>query len=635
VASDNNTAELKIELTDDVSGAAEQAANALADLQTKLAADTQELAAMQKAMRNLQGAAVVNIQQFKQLEAAIAAKKGAIGQAQGAYVALGGTFTKTKAPAQGFGEQLRQLTTQQKTMADALAQKANPAASSFAKQLDSLAGSAKGLPGPLGSILEKASSLTQSVKGSTLGLIALGVAVAAVTAIVIKAGISLTQYAIAQGNARRSELLRLEGLTKIRTALSLTYGLATNKATDLQGAIDRVAAGSAVGRDKIAAYAEQLDRMGVRGKNVEKALEGVAIVASTQGEGQASMFANWAAGYALTGRSVDGLTNRIKNRLGGIAQRQMLDSTVQTEKLHEAYAALFKDIDVEPFLKATATVNGLLSQSNQSGQALKTLLTHLMQPLVNAATAAQPLIKRFFQGMIISALVAGIVFYRLRNAWRAVFGKGDNGIDLANAALVTGYVIGVLLIGVFGTVAAAIYVVYAAFKYVAEVIGAVVNIVFRLVGAFNKVDWKALGLAVVHGIGDGIYGAFDYVVTAIENLGAKAFDAFRGKLQIHSPSRVFAELGLAIPKGVVSGIQTGTPDAQRAASSMISIPNTPSAAGPAQSQGKAAKGGGHTITIEQLTVQGSGDKPREIAMDIKREIERVLEGLAIEMGAPA
>jgi hypothetical protein len=58
-----------------------------------------------------------------------------------------------------------------------------------------------------------------------------------------------------------------------------------------------------------------------------------------------------------------------------------------------------------------------------------------------------------------------------------------------------------------------------------------------------------------------------------------------------------------------------------------------SAPAPAARASQGARGGG-SVTIQTLNVMLSSDKPREIALDIKRELETILEGVAIQLGAP-
>jgi hypothetical protein len=47
----------------------------------------------------------------------------------------------------------------------------------------------------------------------------------------------------------------------------------------------------------------------------------------------------------------------------------------------------------------------------------------------------------------------------------------------------------------------------------------------------------------------------------------------------------------------------------------------------------SASGSGATITIGEIVIHTNSDKPRELATAFRRELESVLEGVALQMGA--
>ena len=622
----DQTATFAVELEDKTSGAAASAAQGLKRLRDQIDADKRALTQMQQAMKNLQGGTVVNVQQFKKLQEQILAKKSAIAQAQSSFLSLGGTFTKAGGSSQGFRARLAELAKQSAAM-----------------------------PGPLGALASRFQSLSAAVggAGTAAGILAIVAALALLVVGTAAAVNALAQYGVAQADARRSELLRLEGLTKLRFWYATTAG----NASEMQAAIDKVSASSALGRDKVAAYSEQLYRMGLRGENLSAALEGVAIKATVQGEAQASMFAGWAAGAARTGVSVRRLADDVKARLGGIAEKQMLSLTVQAKKQQEAFAALFSGLNIEPFLKAKKSINDLFSQSTASGRALKQLLTTLIQPLVDAATAAAPIVKRFFQGMILAGQRMVIAILEVRAAFRRTFGgggEGFKGIDLAKAALYAGSIAASLFAAALAYVAVAAIGFSAPFLLAAAAIYAVINTGRLLYQLWQEIDWKGLGTSIWQGIVGGLKSGAQWVVDAVRSIGHAASAAFRDALGIHSPSKAFQNLGAAIPAGVTIGVEQGTPAARRAVGGMLQAPDVTTARGAVRDPsggapritesaaaaprstppraGKSAAGG--SVTINQLHVHATSDKPRELARDIKRELEAILEGVAIQLGAP-
>jgi hypothetical protein len=624
-------ATFEINLEDGTSKTAESAAGALKKLQASIQADNAALRQMQAAMKNLQGGSSVNIEQFQKLKQQIDAKKQSIASAQSSYISLGGSLTGVKG-------------------------KSEAAKNAFAEMQKN----AQSLPGPVGDIANGFARLKGMLAGGgiALGVAAIALAVVALTAATVAAVASLFQYGLAQGNAARAELLRLEGLTKMRN----WHGIAAGSATEMQNAIDKVSASSALGRDKVGQYSEQLYKAGLRGENLAVALEAASIKASVQGDAAASAFVGWAAGANLAGRSVKALADDVKARLGGIAARQMLDLDVQSKKLHESYAALFTGIDFESVLGALKGVTDLFSQSTYSGKALKTIVTVMFKPMIATVEYLGPLLKRFFQGLIIGALQLSIVLLKVRKWWREAFGDATvlGNMDKQNAALKLG-TIAVKLIGaafvltgalIVGALIAAMPFIWAAvvavgalaiqglilaapFILAAVAIVAVIAAGYQLYRLWKEIDWKSLGSAIVDGIVNGLKAGAQWVVDAVTDLGTSAMKALKDTLGISSPSKVFAKLGLSLPQGVTAGVEAGTPGARRAVANIVdapSIPAVPSSPAGAPAPNSAQK----TVTINvgdvNVTAQ-DGQQATSIAADIKRELMRVLEGVAFEIGA--
>ncbi len=648
-----------------VSNAAESAATALEGLRGRIEAGNKELAAMQRAMRNLKGAAQPPTQQLEALQKAIAEKKNAVAGAQASFLSLGGTFTKTRTSSTGLKAQLEAMIKQAQTA-----------------------------PGPLGVMVGRFEALKTAVGGGAIavGIVGIVAGLGLLVAATVKAISTLYEYGLAQADARRSELLRLEGLTKMRN----WWGIAAGNAGELQAAIDQVSASTALGREKVAQYAEQLYRMNLRGTNLQAALEGVAIKATTQGDAAAGAFGQWAAGANLAGRSVRALADDVKARLGGVAQAQMLSLGVQTAKLHESFDALFNGLKIEGFLKAKSEVFALFSQATNSGKALKALLTALLQPLVGTAESGAPVIKRFFQGMIISALKVGILLQQVRLWFKRTFGASDilKGFDAQRAALSAGKVALGLFAGglalattlaaglalkiatflvpalwsmVSGAAALAVegLVIAAPFLLAAAAIFSVINTARLLVKLWKEIDFKLLGQYMWQGIVDGIKAGGKAVLDAVESLGSTALKGFKAALGIASPSRMFARLGLAIPAGVGVGVQTGTPAVRRAVGDMVQpqvpvpvpapifqvatpgpasfalaaqepaavAPRLGPPAAPTGAPGGAVAGRSTQVSVGEIHVHTQAHDARGIVVDLKRELEQVLEGLAIQMGA--
>ncbi len=591
------TATFAVELQDKTSGPASDAASALSKLRDKIDGDTKALREMQAAMKRLQGGTSVNVQAFRELQGKIEAQKSKIAENEAAFVALGGSFDRVKRKKPG----------------------------SF---FDDLKESAAGVPGPLGGVLQKMGGLSGLVAGGIIaaGIFAIGAALVALTAAAVATAGALARYGLAQADARRNELLRLEGLTKLRRR----YGQVAGSATEMQAAIDRASGSTALGRGKVEEYASHLYRAGLRGENLNVALEAMAIRGSVLGDRYAHAFAGMAAGAARTGRSVRGLADDVKARLGGLAARQMLSLEVQSSKLHENLNRLFGDLRIEGFLGAINEIGQLFSQSTATGRALKTILETLFNPLFDAAGEGAPLVKRFFQGMVIAAQKLVIAILRVRLWFKRTFGDSEilSGMDKQRWALVLGKT-------AFFGLAFAIGATVAALALLAFALLAPWVALFMLGMAIGKLtetlwnkaaEWKEAGVRLVDGLVQGIRGAVGRVTNAVKGLARAARDALARALQIRSPSRVFANLGLQIPAGLAAGVERGAPIAEGAVSEMVEAPSE---------LGAGRSSSSVVVSIGDVHVHGAGEGAAELARSVRDELLRLLEGAAVHMGAPA
>jgi hypothetical protein len=570
-------ATFSIELKDETSGAAKNAAGALADLKKRIDDDQKALAQMQAAMRRLKGGTTTNVESFRALSDQIAASKARIASAQAAYVSLGGTFEAAAPKAKSFSETLAALQ--------------------------------RIVPAPI---------------------LAIATALVALSAATVAATAALLRYGIAQADARRSELLRLEGLTTLRNR----FGVAAGSAAELQTSIDRVSAGIALGRGEVGTYAQQLYRAGLRGEELTVALRAVGTAAVVQGERGARRIAGLAVSARLAGRSVRGVADDVERRLGGIARRHLLSLDVQSRKLHESFAAIFSGLNIERFLEGLHSVTELFSQNTASGRALKTIAEAVFQPMIDAITTLFPIGRRFFQGMVIGALLFVIAVQRVGRALDRLFGGSSilGDVDALQIALWAGVaafaamaVIGVALAGTFAGLAGTIAVLVGPMLAAVVAIGGLISAGVRLVSWFQAQDWTGLGRSLVDGLVAGIRGSASRVVQAVQGLAGSARQALTQALGIASPSRVFAALGRQIPAGLAQGVTRGAPIAAGAVDEMADG-TVPSSRG---------SGSSVAISIGDIHINAAGGDAQQIARSFRDELARVLEGVAITVGAPA
>lgn len=578
--------------------------NALDALKKSIASDTREINELKKAMKNLQGGAVVDVKLFKRLKASLDAKSSSLAKAQGDYIALGGSLKD-------------------------LSKKSRAQVSAFSD----IRGQAQMLPGPIGAIASNLGLVSQVGKGTMGVSLGLAAAMIAVSAAVGIATVSLLKYGIASQDARRSEALHLEGLTKIRT----WYRTAAMSAGELQTAIDNVASATPLPREKVAAYAEELYRAGLRGKSLGSALEGVAIKASVQGDAQAGLFKDLAVHVGRAGGAVDKMAQAVKNRLGGVAAKQMLSLDVQAKKLAESYGMLFGGLKIEKMLEAKKLVNDLFSQSTATGRALKQLLSVLLQPLINALAEAAPLAKRFFQGMVIAAQRLIIPILELRIWFRKTFGTETvQAIDSSTAALNSGKVAVVLLTSVMGGLAVATATAFWPFVLGAAAVLGVIKAIELLYVVWREIDWSGLGRSITDGIIQGI--GWNAVKDTVVSLATGARDWFKDVLGIHSPSKVFAELGKNLPEGLTVGIEAGRPDVQRSIEHLVTMPKVDMpqvASQPSAAASDTASAGDMSFMFaEGSIVINAKDKDgaATIATGLRDELQKLLSTMVLQRG---
>jgi Skp family chaperone for outer membrane proteins len=628
----DQTVTYQVNAEGNLTGEAKKAAEALATLEQELSDSTKELAAMQKALKNLEKATSPNKDQTAALTTKINASKEAIAKMQSEHLKLGGTFRKTGAATKNTGQGFKEL-----------------------------AAKASAMPGPIGSLVSKLISLKDLLgKGAmAAGAAALAAGLTAVAYAAVKAAKSIYDYGISAADAARSELLQLEGLTKMRFLFQRTAG----NATEMQNAIDDIAAKTPTARGELVKYTDELYRMGLRGTALTKTLEGVSIKHAAQGAAAAHAFGSWAAGVNMAGGSVDKLVGRVKGQLGGIAQQQMKSLTVQTEKQKEAFDMLFTGVKMEKYLDAWKEVKDLMSQTTESGKALKFLMTTVLQPLIDSSASGAGIVKRFFQVLIIGALEVTIAVLKVRRWFRETFGdksqfkglwEGEGASKALKVAL--GGLIGVVvaLTGVMTYMALQIgmFVIpilwglaapFLPFILAAAAVGIAVAtlIVYwdELVQAFEDLDWIQAGADIVTGLLKGLIPG--PIVDGMRELAGTAIDAFKKAIGSASPAKAFIQVGTTIPEGVAEGVDAGAPAAQAATANMLdgAAPRlgphaAPADSAPRSSAANGGKPGGAPVTIGEIHVHATSDKPEQMAIDFRRELERVLAGFASELGAP-
>lgn len=594
-----------IVLEDETSGAAQAAANSLADLKARIDEDTRALSQMRRAMRQMKQAGLSGSDAFKELSSQADALKVSLGKSQSAFVKLGGTFgAGSKSPVAG--------------------------AANLTKATASLGSEISAVGGPMTKMSGSMSRLGSLFASGTAATVALAAGFIALGAAVVTATGALLRFAVAQSDARRSEALQIEGLNTLRTQ----WGRTTASVAEFQQAIDRASDSTNLGRGTLQEYARSLSRAGLRGEVLTEAVEAMGIAAVVQGDRGANRFRALAFQAARSGRSVRDLAEDYRARLGPIAAKQMLSIRNQTDRLKGSLDRIFSGLRTEPFLEALDQVLSLFSQSSATGRALKTIIEALFQPLIDQADVVGPVIKRLFQGFVIGALIATIWILRLKKAFGEIFGDADRfdeifvikvGIGLFAAFAV---VVGVVALAL-AAAAASLLVFVGGLLIVPALLGAAAFAVGVALGAivdfFEETDFKKLAGNLVDGLVEGLRRRAGKVLAAVKGLASDIMGTFKSALGIASPSSVFEGFGLNVAQGAEQGIEAGTPGVEDATASLVEVPN-----------GGGLASGSASLSFGDIHINAAETSdPRELAMQFRDELASVLEGVGVELGVPA
>jgi hypothetical protein len=617
-------------------------ADALERLKGGIQEGTEQLRAMQRAYSVLSKSATANADTVKELKDRITASKAALTSKTESLVKMKGAFDKTPKPVKEVQESVKKLV------------------ETTAKLPKPTKDTAAGLKG-----MHVAAGM------AVAGLTALAAGMATLAAATVAAAGALALYGLRQADARRNDALQLEGLSKWRNYwLEMVTGQrrAADSASFLQQNIDRVAAASPLARTRISEMTSELYKAGLRGGRLQQALEGLAVTEAAQGQEAGAMFKARVLGATLYGTSIKKLSDDAKARLGGVVKAQMLSLGVQQQKLKESISHLFDGLKIERLLEGLSKITELFSTSTASGRALKTILEVTLQPLFDSAGRGAPLLKRFFQGIIIAALQLTIVVLKARNMMRDAFGGSKllKDLDLQRTALYLG-------VGAFGALATVVGVTVGALAAMAGITAAVAYGIYQLVEPFVavmmkggelaawviKTDWLVLGSTITGGIASGIKAGAGAVMQAMRDMGSDAIKAFKAKLGIASPSKVAEQVTYAVPQGSERALNRGRSMVKQAATRLGEATEQGLRAGGAAGGGGAGAssvaaaapmmlGGGAapraaapapapiTVTFGDVIVPGgAGQSPEALKAMMSEVVSEVLGRFAIQMGARA
>lgn len=173
-------------------------------------------------------------------------------------------------------------------------------------------------------------------------------------------------------------------------------------------------------------------------------------------------------------------------------------------------------------------------------------------------------------------------------------------------------------------------------RAIPDIVGKVPGIIAALIGAFAGFvgDFINMGFRLLEGLGQGIANAVGNVVGAAVNAAKRVVDSVLGFFGIHSPSRVFAEIGKYLDLGLAGGIEDNMKPVTRAVEALgeeatgafesdlafaLDTSTNPISSGLTPALSGASAGGNYNVTMYNTIASD---------YDVDRAIRKLDEGLA-------
>lgn len=101
-----------------------------------------------------------------------------------------------------------------------------------------------------------------------------------------------------------------------------------------------------------------------------------------------------------------------------------------------------------------------------------------------------------------------------------------------------------------------------------QLIAMIPQIITAIINAFFETDWGEVGLQLLQGLLNGFSNAGNIIWNAIKKVGNSMIDGIKSFFGIHSPSKLFADLGQYLPQGFAVGIDNDSKDAVKSVEKM-------------------------------------------------------------------
>jgi len=526
----------------------EKQKQAVADLNAKLleAKDTVAIMAQTRVTKEVMQGGITAVEALTAKLDEAKSKMAGLEQAAGAKTVNLDAYRKQAAAVQSMGDRMAGQKDKIAGLKDKLAE-GKAAASAMKPKLDAAGNAmrAMGVAGvdggsQLGRLVGMFAKMGPVVAIAVVGIVALTAAVAAAGAVLYKA--------ISSASELREELLDL------RTAGVFWWDSQRANASGaikLQETIDRVSASSAVARDKLVGYATQLKNSRFQGKQLETALEGMAVAGAAGGDKLATQFMGLAQNARYFGQDLEKLTERFKTKFGAVAEARLLSLSVQFAKFKENITWIFSGADIEPFLKGLHTILSLFNRNTDGAKTMRTMVTKFTEAAIGGFLRVAIFLVRTYIWLKTNAAAWDTIGLILKGVKTAFVILGV----LAGAALA------IIAVGVAGIVAAV--------GLLGAALGVIGDAMADVWEYFSTHSLSEIGTAMIEGLVKGLKAAGHLVLDTLKAIVRVAVKGVKSLLETGSPSRLMGrEVGYPMGTGTAAGIDKSRAEVSEAAEGM-------------------------------------------------------------------
>lgn len=133
----------------------------------------------------------------------------------------------------------------------------------------------------------------------------------------------------------------------------------------------------------------------------------------------------------------------------------------------------------------------------------------------------------------------------------------------------------------------------------------------RAISFLKGINLEDIGKSIIQGLINGIGGAVGGVIQKAKDLASSVSNTLRGALQINSPSKVVAKIGVGVPEGLAKGINDSSHLVTQATNNMankaipLNMPFTTANNSSSKSAATAAKGVNVNVYPQQANLDGN------------------------------